>query len=264
MAVVNEAFVKRFFKSDEDPLDQHFGLDLPENVDTFRIVGVVRDAKFAGFGLEPAGAADVLRAAGAERGLQERADEAHRAAVAFHRRHACWSPTPPPGALEPLVTRALAEVDPNLTITSVRTMQQQVDAVVRSGARGREPRRPVRRRRAAAGGGRPVRRHRLHRGAADERDRHPHGARRRSRQRWSTLVLRGAFTRVVVGLDPRLAAGGRRRPPDRGAALRRVVLGSARAGGGGRFARPCARSSPRSFRPARAASISPMRALRAE
>src|SRR4029077_7497539 len=41
VAVVNEAFVKRFFKSGEDPLDQHFGLDLPENVDTFRIVGVV-------------------------------------------------------------------------------------------------------------------------------------------------------------------------------------------------------------------------------
>ena len=51
VAVVNEAFVKRFFKSDEDPLDQHFGLDLPENASTFRIVGVVRDAKFAGFGL---------------------------------------------------------------------------------------------------------------------------------------------------------------------------------------------------------------------
>ncbi len=51
VAVVNEAFVKRFFKSDEDPLDQHFGLDLPENVGTFRIVGVVRDAKFAGFAL---------------------------------------------------------------------------------------------------------------------------------------------------------------------------------------------------------------------
>src|SRR4051812_25008371 len=51
VAVVNEAFVKRFFKAGEDPLDQHFGLDLPENAGTFRIVGVVRDAKFAGFGL---------------------------------------------------------------------------------------------------------------------------------------------------------------------------------------------------------------------
>jgi ABC-type antimicrobial peptide transport system permease subunit len=33
----------------------------------------------------------------------------------------------PPGPLEPLVTKTLAEVDPNLTITSVRTLQQQVD-----------------------------------------------------------------------------------------------------------------------------------------
>ena len=49
--MVNEAFVKRFFKSGEDPIDQHFGLDLPDYVNTFRIVGVVRDAKFAGFQL---------------------------------------------------------------------------------------------------------------------------------------------------------------------------------------------------------------------
>ena len=28
VAIVNEAFVKRFFKSNEDPLDQHFGLDV--------------------------------------------------------------------------------------------------------------------------------------------------------------------------------------------------------------------------------------------
>src|ERR1019366_6222453 len=30
------------------------------------------------------------------------------------------------GTLEPLLTKALAEGDPNLTVTSVRTMQQQV------------------------------------------------------------------------------------------------------------------------------------------
>ena len=41
VAIVNEAFVRRFFKPEEDPLDQHFGLNLPEHVNTFRIVGVV-------------------------------------------------------------------------------------------------------------------------------------------------------------------------------------------------------------------------------
>ena len=66
VAIVNEAFVKRFFKSDENPLDQHFGLDLPENAGTFRIVGVVRDAKFASWAFEQAGAAHVFRAARAK------------------------------------------------------------------------------------------------------------------------------------------------------------------------------------------------------
>src|SRR5580693_4346752 len=45
VAIVNEAFVKRFFKSNEDPLAQHFGLDMPEYASMFSIVGVIRDAK---------------------------------------------------------------------------------------------------------------------------------------------------------------------------------------------------------------------------
>ncbi len=51
VAIVNEAFVKRFFKSDEDPLEQHFGLDLPQNASTFRIIGVVRDSKFTSYSM---------------------------------------------------------------------------------------------------------------------------------------------------------------------------------------------------------------------
>jgi hypothetical protein len=39
---VQHSPLKRFFKSDEDPLDQHFGLDFPESAGTFRILGVVR------------------------------------------------------------------------------------------------------------------------------------------------------------------------------------------------------------------------------
>ena len=88
VAVVNEAFVHRFFKSDEDPIDQHFGLDLPENVNTYRIVGIVRDAKFAGVRARSAGAADVLRAAGADGRLHQPADEAARVPVALRARAA--------------------------------------------------------------------------------------------------------------------------------------------------------------------------------
>jgi predicted permease len=126
VAIVNEAFVKRFFKSDEDPLDQHFGLDLPENVNTFRIVGIARDAKFAGWGLDrPARPMFFVPLA---QNVDYKNDLMARIELQSHFVRAIMLVTnASPGALEPLLTRALAEVDPNLTITSVRTMRQQVE-----------------------------------------------------------------------------------------------------------------------------------------
>ena len=126
IAVVNEAFVKRFFKSDEDPLGQHFGLDLPDNVGTFRIVGVVRDAKFAGFQLSrPARPMFYVPLA---QNVDYKADVMKRIELQSHFISGLMLVTNlTPGALEPLITKTLSEVDPNLTINSVRTMQQQVD-----------------------------------------------------------------------------------------------------------------------------------------
>jgi predicted permease len=125
VAVVNEAFVKRFFKSGEDPLDQHFGLDLPENVGTFRIVGVVRDAKFAGWGLNrPARPMFYVPLA---QWIDYKNELMQRLELQSHFVRGILLVTDSsPGLVEPLLTKALAEVDPNLTITSVRTMQQQV------------------------------------------------------------------------------------------------------------------------------------------
>lgn len=45
VAVVNEAFVRRFLPN-EDPLSKRFGIDLAAYAKTFRIVGVIRDAKY--------------------------------------------------------------------------------------------------------------------------------------------------------------------------------------------------------------------------
>ena len=126
VAVVNEAFVRRFFKDGEDPLDQRFGLDLPEYVNTYRIVGIVRDAKFAGFQLDRP-ARPMFYVA-----LAQHVDYAHplmkRLELQSHFVRGLLLVTDlPPAALEPEVRRALASVDPNLTITSVRTLRQQVD-----------------------------------------------------------------------------------------------------------------------------------------
>jgi predicted permease len=126
VAVVNESFVKRFFKSSEDPLGQHFGLDLPENVGTFRIVGVVRDAKFAGYALNRP-ARPMFYVPLAQR-VDYKNDLMKRIEVQSHFIGGLMLVTNvSPGALEPLVTKTLSDLDPNLTMTSVRTMQQQVE-----------------------------------------------------------------------------------------------------------------------------------------
>ena len=126
VAVVNEAFVKRFFRSDEDPLGQHFGMDLPQYAGTFRIVGVVRDAKFAGFNLSrPARPMFYVPLA---QNVDYTDDLMPRIELQSHFVRGIMLVTAvPPGVLEPLITRTLSEVDANLTITSVRTMQQQVE-----------------------------------------------------------------------------------------------------------------------------------------
>jgi len=126
VAVVNEAFVKRFFKSDENPVDQHFGLDFPENAGTFRIVGVVRDAKFAGFGLSrPARPTFFVPLA---QNVDYKQDLMRRVELQSHYIGGIMLVTnTPTGTLEPLLTKTLSDLDPNLTITSVRTMQQQIE-----------------------------------------------------------------------------------------------------------------------------------------
>lgn len=126
VAVVNEAFVRRFFKTDEDPIDQYFGLNLPENVRSYRITGIVRDAKFAGFALNrparPMFFVPLAQTVDYKNELMQRVETSSH----FVRGLLLVTNTPP-GMLEPQVKRALAEADPNLTVTSVRTLRQQVE-----------------------------------------------------------------------------------------------------------------------------------------
>ena len=125
VAIVNQAFVKRFFKEGEDPLDQHFGLDLPEYASTFRIVGVVRDAKFAGFALNrparPMFFVPLAQNVDYKDALMQRLESSAHFVSGIMLKTSLQ-----PGALEPVLKQLLAEVDPNLTLISVRTMLEQV------------------------------------------------------------------------------------------------------------------------------------------
>src|SRR5438132_4834744 len=126
VAIVNEAFVKRFFKNTEDPLDQHFGLDVPEYSGTFRIVGVVRDAKFAGWGLRrparPMFYVPLAQTVNYPDNLLKMVElNSHFIGGILLVTNLT------PGAIEAQLTRILAELDPDVTINSVRTMQQQIE-----------------------------------------------------------------------------------------------------------------------------------------
>ena len=126
VAIVNEAFVKRFFKSGEEPLDQHFGLDLPQNSRTFRIVGVVRDAKFQSFRLTRP--AYPMFFVPLSQNVDYKDPLMTRVELQSHFIGGILMVTNiPPGMLEPALTKMLSDLDPDLTITSVRTLQQQVD-----------------------------------------------------------------------------------------------------------------------------------------
>src|SRR6267378_3072960 len=126
VAIVNEAFVKRFFKSDENPIDQHFGMDLPEYAGTFRIVGVVHDAKFAGWGLrrpaQPMFYVPLAQNVNYPDSLMPRIELRSHFIGGL-----ALETNLSPGTLEALLTGMLANLDPDLTINSIRTMQQQID-----------------------------------------------------------------------------------------------------------------------------------------
>jgi predicted permease len=126
VAIVNEAFVKRFFKSDEDPLGEHFGMDLPQYASTFRIIGIVRDAKFAGFALRsparPMFYVPLAQNVPYPDAMMSRIELQTHFIMGI-----LLVSNLPPGALEPAIVRTLARIDPNLTVNSVRTLRNQIE-----------------------------------------------------------------------------------------------------------------------------------------
>jgi predicted permease len=122
VAVVNETFAKRFFKG-EDPMGKHFGMDLPAYSSSYTIVGVVRDAKYT----DPQGETrpmfflPLTQSTHFQEPVMQMVDARshfiHGAVLLYHG---------DVGVLEPQVRKAVAEVDPNLTITGVQTLASQV------------------------------------------------------------------------------------------------------------------------------------------
>jgi predicted permease len=124
IAVVDEAFVKKFFKPGEEPIGTHFGMNDPQYSGMFEIVGVVRTANYT----DPSGhwRMPLLFVPLAQRGHYNTAmsqmieERSHLIGSVVLELHGSMQ------GLEPQVRRAFADVDSNLTLVSIKTMEQQV------------------------------------------------------------------------------------------------------------------------------------------
>ena len=126
IAVVNEAFVKRFFKPGEEPLGSHFGLDLPQYNNTFEIVGIVRNAKYndpASTEQRPLFFVPLAQRVHYDAALMQSIDDmTHYIEGAVLQVHGSME------GLESQVRHVFSDVDPNLTLLSIQSMQAQVDS----------------------------------------------------------------------------------------------------------------------------------------
>jgi len=123
VAVINEAFARKFFKN-EDPMGKHFGRDGVGSEREYEIVGIAKDARYlndnlgkpvAPFFFLPEAQHDLDR----ETGLPEIDSSHFLSDILIVTR---------PGATlsDAQVRRAMASVDPNLPIISIRTLSVQV------------------------------------------------------------------------------------------------------------------------------------------
>ena len=129
VAVVDETFVKRFFKPGEDPIGQYFGLDLPAYSSTYKIVGVVANAKYSNatntskYGNQPIFFVPLAQRIHYDNPMMEMVENmTHRIEGGVLQIHGSME------GMEPQIRKALAEVDPNITLLSIQTLADQVDA----------------------------------------------------------------------------------------------------------------------------------------
>jgi predicted permease len=115
VAVINEAFARKFLKN-EDPIGKHFGKDAG-NSSQFEIVGVAKDARYLALG-QPIGPFFFLPEAQAEY------SQGNLGSLFLHDIVILTRPGVSLSVAQ--VRQAMASVDPDLPIISIRTLREQV------------------------------------------------------------------------------------------------------------------------------------------
>jgi macrolide transport system ATP-binding/permease protein len=122
VAVVNETFVKRFFPN-QDPIGQHFGIDFPENSGSWEIVGVFRDFKMN----NPRDPVRPVFLRPLPQQMIYKQPEMNSTEIqSMFMNSMVLNFRTPQMNVDGLIRRTLAGIDPNLTVTDLRTLDSQV------------------------------------------------------------------------------------------------------------------------------------------
>jgi predicted permease len=123
VVIVNETFVKRFFPN-QDPVGQHFGIDLPQYSGSWEIVGVFHDFKMNS-PRDPARPVYLRPLAQPFLGYKE-AELATLETQSMYMNAMILNFFMPQQSVDALIRRTLAGIDPNLTVIDLRSMDSQI------------------------------------------------------------------------------------------------------------------------------------------
>ncbi|HUA93264.1 MAG TPA: ABC transporter permease [Terracidiphilus sp.] len=123
VVIVNQTFVNKFFPN-QNPIGQHFGIDLPQYSGSWEIVGVFRDFKMNN-PREPVHPVYLRPLAQQFAGYKEPDMLSTEVNSMFMQSMVIRFRTAPPD-VDSLIRRTLAGIDPNLTVTDLRSFGDQV------------------------------------------------------------------------------------------------------------------------------------------
>lgn len=124
VAVINEAFARKFFRN-EEPIGKHFGQDGTGSEREFEIVGIAKDSRYSSFNLsQPVGAFYLLPEAQFEMDLKTGLPVNDQGSHFL--RNIIIVTKPGASLSDARVHQAMASVDPNLPILSIRSLKEQI------------------------------------------------------------------------------------------------------------------------------------------
>ncbi len=124
VAVVNQEFVKKFYKPGENPIGQHFGDGSPASAGDFEIVGVVENTTYTTprWKDHTMYFLPLMQRAASDKDPIEKDQSLYAGAIVVETSH-------PMNDIESLARQTLSSINPNMTVVKFQTFDEQIAAI---------------------------------------------------------------------------------------------------------------------------------------